>query len=99
MFSERLLSQTLVVLVGELFQLMPQTSKKTKGSVGVTDPETSPFPSKLCSIMSCRFEKYIPFVNKNAFSFSFPLFRDLSENQIKGIPRKAFRGIIDVKNL
>ncbi|KAF4789872.1 hypothetical protein TURU_146994 [Turdus rufiventris] len=25
--------------------------------------------------------------------------RDLSENQIKGIPRKAFRGIIDVKNL
>uniref|UniRef100_A0A7M4EA53 Slit guidance ligand 3 n=1 Tax=Crocodylus porosus TaxID=8502 RepID=A0A7M4EA53_CROPO len=25
--------------------------------------------------------------------------QDLSENQIKGIPRKAFRGIIDVKNL
>lgn len=27
------------------------------------------------------------------------LFRDLSENQILGIPRKAFRGIADVKNL
>nr|XP_020019957.1 slit homolog 3 protein [Castor canadensis] len=27
------------------------------------------------------------------------LFRDLSENQIQGIPRKAFRGIADVKNL
>uniref|UniRef100_A0A663MZU1 Slit guidance ligand 3 n=1 Tax=Athene cunicularia TaxID=194338 RepID=A0A663MZU1_ATHCN len=33
------------------------------------------------------------------FFFFLPLFRDLSENQIKGIPRKAFRGIIDVKNL
>lgn len=33
------------------------------------------------------------------FFSSVLLFRDLSENQIKGIPRKAFRGIIDVKNL
>uniref|UniRef100_A0A670YIW6 Slit guidance ligand 3 n=1 Tax=Pseudonaja textilis TaxID=8673 RepID=A0A670YIW6_PSETE len=29
--------------------------------------------------------------------YNFPL--DLSENQIQGIPRKAFRGITDVKNL
>lgn len=27
------------------------------------------------------------------------LFRDLSENQIQGIPRKAFRGVTGVKNL
>uniref|UniRef100_A0A8C8RRE4 Slit guidance ligand 3 n=1 Tax=Pelusios castaneus TaxID=367368 RepID=A0A8C8RRE4_9SAUR len=35
----------------------------------------------------------------NMLFFSLPLFRDLSENQIQGIPRKAFRGITDVKNL
>uniref|UniRef100_A0A672V1A4 Slit guidance ligand 3 n=1 Tax=Strigops habroptila TaxID=2489341 RepID=A0A672V1A4_STRHB len=54
--------------------------------------------AKLVYVPLFRFEKWVLFVNTMQF-FSLPLFRDLSENQIKGIPRKAFRGIVDVKNL
>lgn len=34
----------------------------------------------------------------STFSF-FVIFSDLSENQIQAIPRKAFRGAVDIKNL
>lgn len=54
--------------------------------------------AKLVHVPLFRFEKLVLFVNTMHF-FSLPLCRDLSENQIKGIPRKAFRGIVDVKNL
>uniref|UniRef100_A0A7N8YDK4 Slit homolog 2 (Drosophila) n=1 Tax=Mastacembelus armatus TaxID=205130 RepID=A0A7N8YDK4_9TELE len=33
------------------------------------------------------------------FSTSFSLSSDLSENQIQGVPRKAFRGAVEIKNL
>lgn len=32
-------------------------------------------------------------------SFLFFFLSDLSENQIQAIPRKAFRGAVDIKNL
>lgn len=35
----------------------------------------------------------------NKFIFSTFVFSDLSENQIQAIPRKAFRGAVDIKNL
>lgn len=37
--------------------------------------------------------------NISVFLFLISLSRDLSENQIQAIPRKAFRGITTVKNL
>lgn len=33
------------------------------------------------------------------FFLSPSLYSDLSENQIQGIPRKAFRGAVEIKNL
>uniref|UniRef100_A0A8C3RFD4 Slit guidance ligand 3 n=1 Tax=Cyanoderma ruficeps TaxID=181631 RepID=A0A8C3RFD4_9PASS len=94
-------SRILVVLVGESFQLIPQTS-------GGEKIENTVWCNKSSNIY---FSKHVevPLAHadlRNVFSlltqcifFSLLLFRDLSENQIKGIPRKAFRGIIDVKNL